>query len=452
MSVDHSMISFTRELLDTLKYLNLARTNMVAAWPKSFYRRELIHQKIAGRNIFILNRPEDVQRVMVTNASNYKKSLANRQALKPILGKGLFVSEGKLWERQRKLMSPSTHRNRLKGYARTMVETGLESVGNLESFDAGHVVDLTEELTLLTSDIITRTMFGVELGERNQVLYQAFQDYLASHGRIHMSELIGLPAWIPRPGQARGKAAVRLFDSVILSVIEQRQKSRDSHEDLLEMLLEFRDQAGEPMDFTLLRDEVASIYLAGHETTAITLTWAFYLLHEHPEVKQRLWDELESVLEGRNPSYDDVPQLVYTRAVIDEALRLYPPVHVFSRQALGKDVVSGIPVPKGSFMTISSYVLHRHKLLWKDPDAFDPERFMPNRSGEVKPFSYIPFGAGPRICMGKHFGLMEAVLLLALFAQRFDFKLKPGHPVEPLGRMTLRPHLGMPMMLERRGR
>ncbi len=445
-------MSFIRELLDTLKYLNLARTNMVAAWPKSFYRRELIHQKVLGRNIFILNRPEDVQRVMVTNASNYKKSLANRQALKPILGKGLFVSEGKLWERQRKLLSPSTQRNRLKGYAQTMIETGLETVEKLNGSNESQIVDLTEELTLLTSDIITRTMFGVKLGERNQLLYQAFQDYLASHGRIHMSELIGLPAWIPRPGQGKGKAAVRLFDSVILSVIEQRQKSNGQHDDLLEMLLEFRDEQGEEMDFTLLRDEVASIYLAGHETTAITLTWAFYLLHEHPEVKQKLWDELESVLEGRDPTFDDVPKLAYTRAVVDESLRLYPPVHVFSRQALGKDVVSGIPVPKGSFMTISSYVLHRHKLLWENPDAFDPERFMPGRSGDVKQYSYIPFGAGPRICMGKHFGLMEAVLLLALFAQHYDFKLKPGHPVEPLGRMTLRPHMGMPMMMVERGR
>jgi cytochrome P450 len=332
-----------------------------------------------------------------------------------------------------------------------MVKAGMETVRQLESESIGGEVDLTEIMTLLTSDIITRTMFGVELGERNELLYQSFQDYLASHGRIHISELIGLPAWIPRPGQVKGKAAVKLFDSVILSVIEQRRQSKDGHEDLLEMLLEFRDKEGEPMDYTLLRDEVSSIYLAGHETTAITLTWAFYLLHKHPEIKHRLWDELESVLKGRHPNFDDVPKLALTRAVIDESLRLYPPVHVFSRQALGRDEVSGVPVPKGSFMTISSYVLHRHRLLWENPEAFDPDRFLPGRSESIKPFSYIPFGAGPRICMGKHFGLMEAVLLLALFAQRFDFQLKPGHPVEPLGRMTLRPHMGMPMRVELRG-
>lgn len=444
------MVQFVREFFDTIKYLDRARTNMVKAWPSSFYRRELIQLKFLHKNMFVLNRPKDIQRVMVTNAGNYRKSLANRQSLKPLLGKGLFVSEDKLWERQRKIMAPATRKSRLKGYAETMIEASMETVEQLESCPSGHEIDLTETMTLLTSDIITRTMFGVELGERNQVLYQAFQDYLASHGRIHISEVLGLPAWLPRPGQRKGKAAVQLFDSVILDVIEQRRQLSGEHDDLLKMLLDYRDQEGESMSYSLLRDEVSSIYLAGHETTAITLTWAFFLLHEHLEAKEQLWEEIRSVLNGRVPTYDDLQRLTYTRAVIDESLRLYPPVHVFSRQARGEDEVSGIPVPKGSFMTISSYVLHRHQLHWDQPNTFDPERFLPSRSNTVKPYSYIPFGAGPRICMGKHFGLMEAVLLLALFAQRFDFKLRPGHPVEPLGRMTLRPHRGMPMIVQKR--
>lgn len=444
------MFQIAHDIFDTVKYLNLARTNIVAAWPHSYYRKELIHQKILHKNLFVLNRPEDVQRVMVTNSVNYKKSLANRQALKPLLGDGVFVSEGKLWERQRKLMSPATHKSRLKGFASTMVDSGMEMVNRWQDASLGEAVDLTEEMTLLTSDIITRTMFGVVLGERNHSLYQAFQDYLASHGRIHISELIGLPTWLPRPGQLRGRNAVRQFDGVILSVIKERAEFEGSHDDLLEMLLEFQDEKGEPMTDELLRDEVASIYLAGHETTAITLTWAFYLLGEHPDIKERLWEELERTLAGRAPSFEDVPQLVFTRALVDETLRMYPPVHVFSRQALGEDELSGTHVPKGSFMTISSWLLHRHKKLWEEPERFDPDRFMPERSSQVRPFSYIPFGAGPRICMGKHFGIMEAVLLLALFAQRFDLELKPGHQVVPLGRMTLRPREGMPMIIRSR--
>ena len=446
------MIRIAHEILDTAKYLDLARSNMVAAWPKSYYRRELIQLKFFHKRMFVMNRPADIQHVMVANAPNYRKSLANRQSLKPLLGKGLFVSEGKLWERQRKIMSPATHKKRLAGYAETMMEAGLEVAGVWEQDRVDAEVDLMEEMTLLTSDIITRTMFGVVLGERNTTLYQSFQDYLASHGRIHISELIGLPSWIPRPGQARGRAAVRQFDQVIASVILERHGKKEPKDDLLQMLVDFREESGEPMTDQLLRDEVASIYLAGHETTAITLTWAFYLLHEHPDIKDRLWQELEKALVGRRPTYEDLPNLPLTRAIVDETLRLYPPVHVFSRQALGEDEISGSRVPKGSFMTISSWVLHRHKLHWEDPDRFDPDRFLPGRSKQVKPFAYIPFGAGPRICMGKHFGLVEATLLLALFAQNFDLKLRPGHPVEPLGRMTLRPHQGMPMRVVRRAR
>lgn len=451
-SLPPSMFRIAHEILDTAKYLDLARSNMVAAWPKSYYRRELIQLKFFHKRMFVMNRPEDIQHVMVANASNYRKSLANRQSLKPLLGKGVFVSEGKLWERQRKIMSPATHKKRLAGYAETMMEASSEIVDAWDGNGLGREVDLMEEMTLLTSDIITRTMFGVVLGERNKTLYQAFQDYLASHGRIHISELIGLPSWIPRPGQARGRTAVRQFDEVIAGVIDERHRQQEPKDDLLQMLIDFREESGEPMTGELLRDEVASIYLAGHETTAITLTWAFYLLHEHPDIKERLWDELERALAGRRPAYEDLSSLPLTRAIVDETLRLYPPVHVFSRQALGDDEISGTRVPRGSFMTISSWVLHRHQLHWKKPDRFDPDRFMPGRSKQVKSFAYIPFGAGPRVCMGKHFGLVEATLLLGLFAQNFDLRLRPGHPVEPLGRMTLRPHQGMPMQVVRRAR
>ena len=446
------MFRIAHEILDTAKYLDLACSNMVAAWPKSYYRRELIQLKFVHKRRFVMNRPEDIQHVMVANAANYRKSLANRQSLKPLLGKGVFVSEGKLWERQRKIMSPANHKKRLAGYAETMMEAGLEIVDAWECNLVDREVDLMEDMTLLTSDVITCAIFGVVLGDINTTLYQSFQDYLVSHGRIHISELIGLPSCIPRPDQARGQAAARQFDEVIASVIEECHSQKEHKDDLLQMLIDLREESGESMTGQLLRDEVASIYLAGHETTAITLTWAFYLLHGHPDIRERLWAELEDALAGRSPTYEDMPNLPLTRAIMDEILRLYPPVHVFSRQALGDDEISGSRVPKGSFMTISSWVLQRHKLHWEDPDRFDPDRFMPGRSRQVKPFAYIPFGAGPRVCLGKHFGLVEATLLLALFAQHFDLKLRLGHPVEPLGRMTLRPHLGMPMRVNQRVR
>ena len=204
------------------------------------------------------------------------------------------------------------------------------------------------------------------------------------------------------------------------------------------------------MDPGLVRDEMASIFLAGHETTAITLGWAFYLLERHPEVEARVHAELDQVLGGRTPTFEDMPSLVFTRAVIDETLRLYPPVHVFTRQAIGPDEISGHKIPAGAFVTISSWVLHRHTLWWDEPEAFKPERFLPGNAQKINPFAYIPFGAGARICLGKHLGLLESTLLLAQIAQSFRLRVRPGHTVEPLGRMTLRPRGGLPMRIARR--
>ena len=252
------MFRIVHEILDTAKYLDLARSNMVAAWPKSYYRRELIQLKFFHKRMFVMNRPKDIKHVMVANAANYRKSLANRQSLKPLLGKGVFIREGKLWEWQRKIMSPATQKKRLAGYAETMMEAGLEVADAWESNLLDGEVDVMEEMTLLTSDIITRTIIGVVLGDRNTTLYQSFQDYLAPHGRIHISELIGLPSCIPRPGQARGRAAARQFDELIASVIEERDSQKEQKDDLLQTLVDLREESRESMTGQLLRDEVAS--------------------------------------------------------------------------------------------------------------------------------------------------------------------------------------------------
>ena len=228
-------------------------------------------------------------------------------------------------------------------------------------------------------------------------------------------------------------------------------RQRTDFEDFLDLLLNFRDDQGQPMSPTLARDEMASIFLAGHETTAINLSWASWLLERHPAVEERLVAEARRVLGSRSPTIEDYPQLVYTRAVIEETLRLYPPVHVFSRQAVADDEIAGTKIPRGSFITISSWVLHRHTLFWDNPNEFDPERFVPPRADKVERFAYIPFGAGPRICLGKNLGLMEAVLLLAMITRDWKLRLRENHPVEPLGRMTLRPRHGLPMRITPRG-
>ena len=216
------------------------------------------------------------------------------------------------------------------------------------------------------------------------------------------------------------------------------------------MLLNFRDASGRPMEPDLIRDEIASMFLAGHETTALTLTWAFYLLACHPDAEAKLHAELATVLGGRTPEFGDVEKLVYTRAIVDETLRLYPPVHVFSREAIADDMIEKVRVPAGSFISISSWILHRHREFWVDPEAFRPERFLPANAGQIVRYAYIPFGGGPRMCLGKHLGLLESVMLLALLAQRHRFRLAPNFVPVPLGRMTLRPKAGMPMSVQPR--
>ena len=435
-----------------LKRLRRVRDNAIAAWPNFCYKRELIAFRVLRTSLFIINHPPSIQRVMATNGKNYVKSPMNTQALKPLLGDGLFLSEGELWTRQRRLMAPSTHSNRLAAYAQTVIEEGRTAIEAWHRLPPNTDLDTTETFTLLTAEIISRIMFGFRLGdERVRQLFEAFKDYQASHGRAHVLEIFGVPTSFPRWSMRRGKKAIRRFDEVLLEILEYGKRScGEVPENLLDILLNYRDDQGRPMAPNLVRDEMASIFLAGHETTAITLSWAFYLLERNPECEKRLHEELEEVIKGATPTFEDLPKLVYARAVIDETLRLYPPVHVFSRQAIAEDEIMGKKVPAQSMMVISSWLLHRHELLWDKPNAFRPDRFMPDAVKKIHPFAYIPFGAGARVCLGKHLGIMEAVLLLAMTAQKFKLRLRTGHPVEPLGRMTLRALNGIPMRFEPR--
>ncbi len=445
------MFAYLRNIRGIIKAFSLARDNMVAAWPKSFYRREFIVEKIFGRKIFIVNSPVGVQRVFVTNAANYRKSPANTATLKPLLGRGLFVSEGELWNRQRKVMSPATGANRLAPYAEIISQCGTEMLQDWAKRTQPFTVDVNEPFTITTAEVISRIMFGYRLGQDAWTLYEAFKDYQSSAGRVHVSEMLGLPAWIPRPGMFAGRRAVAKFDSVLHRIIAAaRARGEPEREDLIQMLLNYRDERGQPMTLDLVRDEVASIFLAGHETTAITLAWAFYLIDQHRDVEARVHEEIARVIGDRAPGIDDMEKLPFCRAVIDETLRLFPPVHVFSRQALGPDEVCGHHVPKGSFVTVSSWVLHRHQLWWEEPNEFRPERFLPENAAKINRFAYIPFGTGPRVCLGKHLGLLEATMLFTMVAQRYQLRLPPGHKVEPLGRMTLRPRWEMPMIITAR--
>lgn len=429
-----------------IRHLNQARDNIITAWPKSYYRREFIVENLLGRRMFVVNSPAGVQQVMVSRADRYRKSPSNDQALRPLLGNGLFVSDGALWQRQRRAVNPAVHTSRLPGYATEIATVGETMMADWRNRPAGFEVDVTEEFTLLTAEIISRIMFGFPLAEKVHELFAAFVQYQGSHGRVHTAELLGFPSWLPRWSGFSGRRAVARFDRVLLEIIAAgRARNRTDFEDFLDLLLNFRDDQGQPMSPTLVRDEMASVFLAGHETTAITLSWACWLLDSHPDAEARVVEEARRVLGSRRPTIEDYSQLTYTRAVVEETLRLYPPVHVFSRQAIADDEIAGTKIPSGSFITISSWVLHRHTLYWENPNTFDPDRFLPPRAEKIERFAYIPFGAGPRICLGKALGLMESVLLLAMICRDWKLQLRENHPVAPLGRMTLRPSHGLPM-------
>jgi cytochrome P450 len=303
-----------------------------------------------------------------------------------------------------------------------------------------------------TLHIISRTMFSSDSDEILDIVERGVGRYQAEV-RPGLADLLELPAWLSRIGSLhRPERIFTEFDRAIDRLLAARERQLEAQpKDLLSRLIAARDEeTGGGMTAKEVRDQVVTIFMAGHETTALALTWTWYLLSQHPAVEARLHAELEGVLAGRPPRHEDLAKLPYTRMVIEESMRLYPPAHTLSRAAMGDDEVLGRRIPKGSQILIVPWLLHRNPRLWESPERFDPERFAPDRAASRHRFAYIPFGAGPRICIGAAFAMAEAMLILATVAQRYRLRLKPGFPVDPQGLITLRPRHGMGMMLERR--
>ncbi len=424
--------------------------NALAAWSDDAFREELIEIRMLFRRVLVLNAPAAVKHVLLDRADNYVKSFIARQLLKP-LGQGLLTSEGAAWRRQRRTMAPAFHPRRIEALAPLMVEATLERLAAWERLGEGAVLDVAEEMARLTLDIITRTMFSSDIRERVDEVRRAVLAYQRVGGRPALFDLLGLPRWLPRLQALRMRDPGAALDAIIYEIIERRRRGPASPDDLLGLLLAARDEeSGAAMDDRELRDQTSTIFTAGHETTANALAWTWYLLALHPAVEARLRDELRAVLGGRAPAGGNVPRLPYTRMVIEEAMRLYPPAHTMSREALADDEIMGRKVPKGSTVVISPWLIHRHEKLWERPLVFDPERMAPERQESRPRYAYLPFGGGPRICIGAGFAMQEAILIVASVAQRFRLSLLPGHAIEPVGLITLKPKGGLPMRLERR--
>ena len=411
---------------------------------------DIVRLNFPGQDWVLLSRPGHVEHVLKENRANYVKGYDKARAL---LGNGLPLNEGESWLRQRRLMQPAFHRRRLARFAGTMVGEAEETLAAWEgSASDGRAVDVGREMTLLTQRIIVKTMFGSSVGERGERIARAFD---AGMRGIELRSQ--LPLWIsrlPLPVNRRFERALATLDEEVHRIIGERQRERteggEGRDDLLGMLLEARDEeTGEGMDHQQVRDEVMNIYLAGHETTAVLLTWLWYLLSKNPESARKVSEEALDVAEDHPPGLEDLPKLVYTRMVIDETLRLYPSAWVLARKAVEDDEIGGYPIPARTGLFVCPYVTHRRPDLWENPEGFDPERFRPGRDGGAEGrsrFAYYPFGGGPRQCIGQNFALMEATLIVALIARRYRLDLLAGQEARPLPRGTLRPNSKMWMV------
>jgi cytochrome P450 len=435
------------------QFFRTLHDNMIATYAEEAYERAVVARKLFGHRRFLINDPAAIKHVLLDNAANYQKSEITRRILEPGLGRGLITSEGETWRRHRRTMSPAFDHRSIETYAPTMTAAAQEMLAAWSKLGSGAAIDVAPAMMEVTLNIISRTMFSSDSDHIVDIMGRGAGRYQAQM-RPNVLDFLGFPAWLA--GIARIRVAARTlgeFDAEIDRLIQLRSDNPESgRKDLLARLIEARDeQTGGGMSAQEVRDHVITIFMAGHETTAMAMTWTWYLLSQHAAEETKLHAELEAVLGGRAPDAADLSRLTYTRMVIDESMRLYPPVHTIAREALGEDSVAGTSIPKGSTILISPWVLHRHRQLWQDPGRFDPERFSPENCAARPRFSYLPFGGGRRICIGAAFATAEATLLLATIAQRYRLRLVTGHPVEPQGLITLRARHGMKMLIMSRG-
>lgn len=396
--------------------------------------------------IFFVNRPDLIRRVLVEDQGCFVKS-AQYDVLKLVLGEGLLISEGEFHRRQRRMIQPAFHRKQVARYGAIMTEYGLRT---REHWREGEAVDLNREMMRVTLEIIARTMFESEVEEEAAEIGRAIGLLMPKFDNPLVIVAPRLFAMLP--GNRTYLEAVERLNSTVHRIIDDRRRSKTDRGDLLSMLLQARDtdDGGTQMSQQQIRDEVMTIFLAGHETTALWLTWTWYLLAQNPAVEAKLHQELDAALEGRPPSLEEVPRLKYTQMVLEESLRLYPPAWSVGRSTVVDYRLDGYLAPAGANVVMSPYVIQRDPRYFAEPLKFDPERWTDEARARRPEFCFFPFGGGPRTCIGESFARLEAVLLLASFAQEWSFRVAPGHRLELLPMVTLRPKGGLPGVLYRR--
>jgi cytochrome P450 len=440
-----------KQLFPVINLLSLRRNRLGFLSQLAREYGDLVYFQLGPQPVFLLNHPDYIRDVLVTHHKNFMKGEGLQRA-KRLLGEGLLTSEGEFHLRQRRMMQPAFHRQRIAGYASTMVEYTERTS---QRWQNGATVDVAREMMHLTLAIAGKTLFDADVEGEADEIGNALSDAMAQFNNL-MLPFAQLLERLPLPSMRKFQQARERLDATIYRMIEERRRSGEGQleerGDLLSMLIAARDEEGDGTGMTdeQLRDEAMTIFLAGHETTANALTWTWYLLSQHPAVEAELQAEVDAVLSGRLPTAEDYPRLRYTEMVVAEAMRLYPPAWIIGRRALNDYRLNGYHVPARSILLMSQFITHHDARWFPEPDRFDPLRWTPEAKETRPKFSYYPFGGGNRVCIGEQFAWMEGVLVLATLAQRWRLRLVAGHPVELQPIVTLRPKHGMPMVLERR--
>lgn len=440
------------------KLLQKGRENLLSIWPASAFEDVSFTAKLLHRHVVVANSPDTVRQAFVTaNASFEEKSDLMQRALKPLIGDGLFISHGETWRSRRRIVGSVIHGSRVPGFAPLMIEAMVELreqwTQQLQSVSTSTTpVNMLSEMTKLTADVIARAIFGCQLGKENaQHIAEGFSDYQKNIGVFNLLPLLGLPDSLTYLLTSGIWRSAKRVTSVLDELVANHFKRNNQGTSVLGILSSDTPD-GKTLDHQAIRNEAAVIFMAGHETTANCLAWAWFLLSQAPECEKKLHAEIDAILAGRVPTYGDVAKLKYARAIIEETLRLYPPIPILSRQAVKNERLGNHDVPKGAIVAVIPWLLHRHKLFWEKPDHFIPERFLPENPPPDK-YSYLPFSIGPRVCAGMAFGLTEAILGLAILSQTLRFQLAPGATIQAVSHLSLRPDDGngkLPMAMSLR--
>ncbi|GAA3071280.1 cytochrome P450 [Streptosporangium carneum] len=405
---------------------------------------DAVRISLGPKTLYFFNHPDHAKHVLADNSGNYHKGIGLVQARRA-LGDGLLTSEGELWRKQRRMIQPVFQHRRIAQQAGVVAEEAARLVERLRAHQGGEPVDVLHEMTGLTLGVLGRTLLDADLGAFGSVAhsFEAVQD----QAMFEMVTLGAVPMWLPLPKQLRFRRARRELQRVVDRLVAQRtaRGERDGDDVISRLIVSTEEERDPRVGRQRMRDELITLMLAGHETTASTLGWTFHLVDRHPEVWDRLHAEAAEVLGDRRPVYEDLHRLRYTAMVVEEVMRLYPPVWILTRQAQADDEVGGYHVPAGADVLICPYTLHRHPGFWQDPERFDPERFDPGRASARPRYAYIPFGAGPRFCVGNSLGMMEAVFVIAMIARDLRLVGAPGREAVAEPMLSLRMRGGLPM-------